>query len=276
MQINWFTVIAQVINFLVLVGLLKRFLYKPILTAIDEREKKIVAQLENAETKMAEAQKEQEDFKLKNEVFDRERKDLKEKAVSETKIERQKMLEEARQEAKNLSDKLELSMQESRENLNREISQKIKEEVISIAKKTLKDLGSASLEEQMFDKFIDHLNQLKPEEKKDFLSAFKSGSNDIVVQSAFKLADEQQQEIKNTTDKILGAENQIQFKTNSELISGIELIANGYKIGWNVAAYLSSFQKNISQTIEMESEKMVKKTDSKIKQEPAAHVKPES
>ena len=41
MPINWFTVVAQVINFLILVWLLKRFLYKPILHAIDEREKGI-------------------------------------------------------------------------------------------------------------------------------------------------------------------------------------------------------------------------------------------
>ena len=40
MEINWFTVIAQVINFLILVWLLKRFLYKPVLNAIAEREKK--------------------------------------------------------------------------------------------------------------------------------------------------------------------------------------------------------------------------------------------
>ena len=41
MLIDWFTVVAQVVNFLILVWLLKRFLYKPILDAIDAREKRI-------------------------------------------------------------------------------------------------------------------------------------------------------------------------------------------------------------------------------------------
>ena len=54
MKINWFTVIAQVINFLILVWLMKRYLYKPVLNAIDEREKKIAAQLADAEAKKAE------------------------------------------------------------------------------------------------------------------------------------------------------------------------------------------------------------------------------
>ena len=57
MLINPFTVLAQLVNFLILVWLLKRFLYKPILHAIDEREKGIAAQLAQAEGKVAEAQK---------------------------------------------------------------------------------------------------------------------------------------------------------------------------------------------------------------------------
>ena len=45
MLIDWFTVAAQAVNFLILVWLLKRFLYKPVLAAVDEREKRITAQL---------------------------------------------------------------------------------------------------------------------------------------------------------------------------------------------------------------------------------------
>jgi F-type H+-transporting ATPase subunit b len=44
MLIDWFTVAAQIVNFLILVWLLKHFLYKPILDAIDAREKRIAAE----------------------------------------------------------------------------------------------------------------------------------------------------------------------------------------------------------------------------------------
>ena len=85
MPIDWFTVVAQAINFLILVWLLKRFLYKPILHAIDEREKGIAAQLAEAEAKKAEAQKERDDFQHKNEAFDQERAALLKKATDEAK-----------------------------------------------------------------------------------------------------------------------------------------------------------------------------------------------
>ena len=49
MLIDWFTVAAQALNFLILVWLMKRFLYKPILNAIDAREKLIAKELADAD-----------------------------------------------------------------------------------------------------------------------------------------------------------------------------------------------------------------------------------
>ena len=105
MLIDWFTVGAQVLNFIVLVWLLKRFLYKPILDAIDAREKRIAAELADADAKKAEAQKERDEFQHKNEDFDRQRAALLSKATEEAKAERQRLLEEARQAADALSAK---------------------------------------------------------------------------------------------------------------------------------------------------------------------------
>src|SRR5271168_605363 len=112
MLINWFTVFAQAINFLILVWLLKRFLYKPILHAIDEREKGIATQLAQAEARKAEAQKERDDFQHKNETFDQERAALMTKVADEAKAERQRLLDEARR----ASDTLRAKRQEALRN----------------------------------------------------------------------------------------------------------------------------------------------------------------
>ena len=73
MLIDWFTVIAQVINFLILVWLLKRFLYRPILNAIDAREKRIAAEIADTSPNNADAMKQREEFQHKNEEFDKQR-----------------------------------------------------------------------------------------------------------------------------------------------------------------------------------------------------------
>src|SRR5690625_1258947 len=85
MEVDWFTVIAQILNFLVLVWLLKRFLYKPVLNAIDEREKKIASELEDAALHKAEARKEKEKFIQKKKTKKNEKKKKKKKKKKERK-----------------------------------------------------------------------------------------------------------------------------------------------------------------------------------------------
>jgi F-type H+-transporting ATPase subunit b len=249
MKIDWFTVIAQIINFIVLIWLLKRFLYKPILKAIDERENKIAAQIKDAEVKDAKAKKEQAEFAKKNETFDQEKKGLMDKAVAETNKEKEKLLEAARNEATELRSKLDNSLKEMQENLNRDIAQKTQQEVFAIARKTLADLASLSLEEQSANIFIKRLHDLKKEEKQQFIEAFKAGSNSILVQSAFDLPKKQQTDIQSAVNEILGIKTQFQFKNVPEIISGIELTSNGYKLAWSISAYLKSLQKDISETL---------------------------
>src|ERR1700722_5299506 len=99
MLIDWFTVGAHVLNFLVLMWLLKRFLYQPILRAIDTREKRIAAELADADAKKAEGQKERDDSAGKNKIFDDGRAALMAKVAAEANAERERLLHEARQEA---------------------------------------------------------------------------------------------------------------------------------------------------------------------------------
>src|ERR1700685_1511369 len=102
MPIDWFTVGAQAVNFLILVWLLKRFLYKPILDAIDQREKGIAGHLAEAEAKTSEAEQDRDDLQRKNETFDRQRDSLMQKAADEAGAERKRLLDEARKDADTL------------------------------------------------------------------------------------------------------------------------------------------------------------------------------
>ena len=96
MLIDWFTVVAQAVNFIILVWLLKHFLYKPILDAIDAREKRIEMELAAADAKKAEALKERDTFLRKNEAFDEQRAALLSAAETEANVERRRLLDEAR------------------------------------------------------------------------------------------------------------------------------------------------------------------------------------
>ena len=102
MLIDWFTVGAQALNFLVLVWLMKRFLYRPILAAIDGREKLVAADLAAAAAKTVDAQNARDAFQHKNQDFDQQRAALLKKATDEGNAERQRLLDEARKDTDTL------------------------------------------------------------------------------------------------------------------------------------------------------------------------------
>ncbi|MBK5105783.1 MAG: F0F1 ATP synthase subunit B, partial [Burkholderiales bacterium] len=121
MLIDWFTVLAQVVNFLILVWLLKRFLYRPILDAIDAREQRIARELADADAKKAEAQTERDEFQHKNEAFEQQRAALMNTATEEAKTERLRLLDEARQAADALSAKRQETLGNEAHHLNQAI-----------------------------------------------------------------------------------------------------------------------------------------------------------
>lgn len=246
MNINWFTVIAQIINFLILVWLLKRLLYKPILNAVNEREKKISDELKDADAQKATAEKEQADFKKKNEDFDTQKKELLDKAVADANAQKDQLIATAKTDANALSLSLEKAFKEKHNQDQKDLAQNTQEQVFAITRKALTEIASVSLEAQSVDAFIKNLNSAKDEEKKKFIDAFKVNANSILVRSAFDLPEKQKSDITNAVNELLSAKTELQFKTAPELISGIELSTNGYKMSWSFSEYLTELQKNIS------------------------------
>jgi F-type H+-transporting ATPase subunit b len=245
MLIDWFTVGAQVLNFLILVWLMKRFLYKPILHAIAEREKKIAAELANADKMKSEAENESAEFKKKNEEFDKQRAELMQKAVDETNAERQRLLDEARKVAEAWSAKRQEAQASDARNLSQSIARRTQQEVFAISRKALADLAGASLEERLKDAFARRLLELDDGAKAVLSKALKGTSDPAIVRSAFDMNAEQRATIQDAINKCFSAEVRIRFETDPDLIGGIELTTNGQKVAWSITDYLASMQKSV-------------------------------
>jgi F-type H+-transporting ATPase subunit b len=249
MLIDWFTILAQVINFLILVWLLKRFLYKPILKAIDERESLIAKELADADAKKTEAQTERDEFQHKNEVFYQQRAALLSKATDEAKAERKRLLEDARQAADALSTKRQEMLRNDAHNLNQAISRRTQQEVFAIARKALTDLAGTRLEERLADVFIQRLLAMDSQVKAGLAEALKAASDPALVRSAYELASEQRAMIQNALNETFLADIHVRFETAPELISGIELTANGHKVAWSISDYLVSLKKSVDELL---------------------------
>jgi F-type H+-transporting ATPase subunit b len=263
MIIDWFTIGAQVLNFLILVWLMKRFLYKPILHAIENREKRIATELANADKKKAEAQKESDEFKHKNEEFDQQRAALLSKATDEAKVERQRLLDEARKAAAALSSKQQETLRNDEHNLHQAISRQTQQEVFAIARKALTDLATTSLEERLGEVFTRRLREMDGQVKAGLAEGLKTASDPAIVRSAFNLPAEQRAAIQNALNETFSAEINVRFETAPDLISGIELTTNGQKVAWSIADYLESLEKGVDELLK-ERDKPEAKAESKL------------
>lgn len=245
MLIDWFTVIAQVINFLILVWLLKRFLYQPILDAIDAREKRIAKELADADAKKSEAQQEHDEFERKNEEFDQQRAALMEKATEDAQANGQRMLDEARQAADALSKKRQEALKNEAHHLNRSLTARTQQEVFAIARKALTDLAGASLEERMVEAFIARLGAMDEESKAALGESIKAASESVLVRSAFELPEPQRTAIQEALDETFSLQIPLRFEIAAEQLGGIELSANGQKVAWSIAGYLASLERSV-------------------------------
>jgi F-type H+-transporting ATPase subunit b len=253
MLIDWFTVGAQILNFLILVWLLKRFLYHPILDAIDAREQRIAKELADADAKKAEAGQEREEFQRKNAAFNKERAALLSQATEAANAERQHLLDAARQEATTLSAKQQKSLRSEAQELHQEIFRRTRQEVFAITRKALTDLASATLEERMVSTFVDRLRALGADEKQKLTSVLQDKAQLIVVRTTFDLSAAHHSTLETELQKLLGASTQVCFETAAELVSGIELCTEGQKVAWSIAQYLTEMESSIGELLNVKA-----------------------
>jgi F-type H+-transporting ATPase subunit b len=246
MLIDWFTVGAQALNFLVLVWLLKHFLYKPIRDAIDAREKGIAAKLADADAKTKEAQKQHDDFEGKNKAFDEQRAALMSKAGDEAKTEHDRLIGEAHTEAESLRATENAALKSDQARLGKEITRAASDAVFAIARKTLADLATASLEERIGAVFTRRLSEMSGEAKQTLGAALKTSTDPAVLQTAFDMPAAQRATIQNALNETFSTEVCLRFEAAPDQVCGIELTANGQKIGWSIAEYLTSLDQKVA------------------------------
>jgi F-type H+-transporting ATPase subunit b len=247
--LDWFTVGAQALNFLILVWLLKRFLYKPILAAIDAREQRIAKELTDAAAKQAEAQKQRDEFQHKNDELDRERAALLSQATEAANIERQRLIDAARQAADAISAAREEALRSDSQNLNQTLRARTQQEVFAIARQALRDLATASLDACMVDTFTHRLRDMDVQAKAVLAEAIRKSAEPALVRSAFDLPTDQRAAIQNALNETFSAEIRVRFQTAPDLVAGIEVTSNGQKLAWNIADYLASLEQSAGEAL---------------------------
>ena len=250
MLIDWFTVTAQVINFLILVYLLKRFLYGPIIKAMDRREKRIALRLEEGQKKQDEAEEEVQRYLEKNRDLDNRREGLLSEIKEEADARRKELMNEARNEVEVIRTNWYEAIQREKEAFLQDLRQRAGKQTCAIARRALKNLANVDLEHHIIGVFIERLRNLDEEELGALNESILKSGWKITLRSAFEIPQEMARQIAEVFEKRGADPVDLQLEISSDVICGIELKVHGRKIAWSLEHYLETIEEALVEALE--------------------------
>ncbi len=243
MAIDWITVSAQIINFLILVWLLKRFLYKPVIRAMNKRKQTIAERLNQAREREREAKQKIQLYQVKAGKLKNARDRILDDAKLEAAKQKKQLLELARAELHEKLDLWQRQVVEEKQEFMTSLRARASENIQAIARKALHDLADAELENQVVNTFI---KQLKTVDKKTRKS-LSEASEPLTIASAFELSASLRDRLSNAINEHLCPGIEVNYTESPELLCGIELSRGGHRLSWNLVNYLDELNNNIEQ-----------------------------
>ncbi|HVA76908.1 MAG TPA: F0F1 ATP synthase subunit B [Candidatus Binataceae bacterium] len=223
MSFSWTTFALQAVNFLVLVWLLKRFLFKPVAAIIAQRKDEISRALADAESLRQRAEQARKDFESRQAEIEAGRQEIIDRARAQIGDERARMIEDARADIEKLKAAARTRVDEERETAAREVFARSIQIAVRLAQRLLEQFSAPRLEELFLDRVLDHLDHLSAAERTALLGEFGRDGARLLVTTAHPLSSDAESKWRATLGERLGARAQIAFATDKELIAGAEL-----------------------------------------------------
>jgi F-type H+-transporting ATPase subunit b len=248
--IDWFTVIAQAINFLILLLLLKFLLFDRIVKAIDGRQKRIADEFAKAAEQQQKADDEAALHRRKLDELEAQRAELLANAREEADAHRKGLKEHARVEVDELQARWRRMVEDERDQFLCQLRERAGEQVCSVVRKVLADLADAELERQITGLFLERIRNLDATERTALADSI--GNGPVTVLSTFTVPDDAKAEVSSTIGSLLNVA-EVLFELDTELVCGIEIRVAGHAIGWNVDAYLDQIEQALGDNLQMVS-----------------------
>lgn len=254
MLIDWFTLVAQIINFLILVFLLRRFLYKPILKTMDRRQQQLEERWQEAEAQQQAAQEAEAEFRNQQKRLQQEQQDILAQARQRAEAKEAEMVQQARQQVEAQQAEWQQALERDQESFLQELQQQVSQQVYAIAQQVLRQLAGADLEAQSVQAFLERLHQLKPEQRQALKAAAEQTSQPAQIRSAFELSEGLRQQVHQTLDQenLLNGQKP-QFDIDTALICGVELRLGGQSVAWSAADRLESLRQQTLNLLQQQS-----------------------
>lgn len=232
MAIDAFTLIAQIVNFLVLLALLRTVLFRPVQRLMAEREARIAAAHEGAERVRDEATTAARALRDERDAFARTRHERFAALERELAHERGARLDAVRAEVEAAHDALRAELERARDDAAGVVVRRLPALLGEALRSGWRDLADEDLEARSVRTFARRLADLDHETRDALAAAAASGP--VRVATAFEATPVQREAIRAALASGVGAVGELAFELDPTLIAGVAVRAGDLRLGWSV------------------------------------------
>lgn len=242
MQIDWWTVALQLLNFAVLVWLLQRFLYRPVTALIDRRRDEVAASFADAEKARDASIAARRNFERKGEALEAERLTILDQANARASAERTEILENAHEMARTREREASDLIDRERHTALTDLEDRSLDLAFGLSRRILSALASVALCEVFLDHAERHLSGLAEHERISLID----GAAVVTIRTAPRLDEATQRKWAARLAPHLGPGIKIEFEPDPEMIAGIELHLPRAQMRFSISDTLETMRKELS------------------------------
>ncbi|HEY9160824.1 MAG TPA: hypothetical protein VIS94_07050 [Desulfomonilia bacterium] len=247
MHIDWFVLLAQIVNFMILVWLLKFFLYGRIIKAIDERQARLAAAREEADRMKKEAEDAAKEYENRNRSLDERMSAMLDDARVKAEAEKAELTERARNEVDELKKAWKDTLTSEKTAFLNDLKSRAGSHVQESVRKILRDLANISLEEQIVLSFMDRLKNADAGTLEMLRQADQETG--VTVRTSFEVEEELEKKLVRYLKSLVAEGVPLIHEVIPDEIAGIELVSTGKKISWSVGEYLEDLKQRFSEAL---------------------------
>ncbi|HKJ22776.1 MAG TPA: F0F1 ATP synthase subunit delta [Gammaproteobacteria bacterium] len=240
MELTWSTFILEIINFLVLVWVLKRFFYAPVRRVIDQRREAIEQSIAQAEGKRAEAKALEDQYQSRLAEWEQEKKQARERLQNEMAAERERLLAELNTGLDKEKEKRRILDERRAGEFRRHAEEQALSQGARFAARILAETAGQDVQDRLLAMLVNELPRLS-EQDRAALGGGHGGGPSIKVTGAYPLNDAQRLALEDALKAVSGAAVSCEYREDPAVIAGVRISAGALVLRANVQDELQFF-----------------------------------
>ncbi len=250
MQIDWLTVAAQIVNFLVLVWLLQRFLYEPITNAMRRREERIERRLAEAKEAGEEAREEARAYRNKQEELETSKNEILREAREEADDLRERLQAEIRADMEEKRAAWQEHLEEERDAFVASLQRQAGKRILEITERVLSDYADTDTAERVGATFAARLKALDEDAREKLARAASEKGEPALVQTGSALEGSAKGRITRAIHNTLSTDIDVDYREDRDLVFGVRLTIGDYTVEWSATRYLKRLERDLGEIID--------------------------